>query len=436
MPEPLGNPSVPNAGLILPTSRTGGDLASGSVSSDPLAALPWSQEDLPGIPTTSVPGDWAPVIPFSVEIGALADLYVLDIGVDLGTMTHPAVGDMSLVGLPGIDLGLQTIGAEASAYATAVGTETDRDLGEITLGATAELTPTQVGLGVGTLTMDAIAELAPTALTVNPDPSGSIGAVAEMTPFGMAIDLSFITTSAAAEINQIDMALDLGTITTPATAESGYTDLSSVPVATDATYDFNISNGELPSGWAKKDYGAAGKHPVVVSNAARNQTTTATNTNNQGAAIWLDSPAASDNFMVRANIGSAPTGLFSALILRSDDSFNNMLFWVITTDTGNRGIWSNIGGTFTRRADVAPTSVTTGTVCAFKAVGNVYTAVRTPNTDGTGGTSLGSWTDSGNLFTPGSTKRYGGIYQHSDCDFFGTQGWSPTWDNFRINDLV
>lgn len=271
MPEPSNLPNAPRSGLVLPTSRSGGDLPSGSVSSDPLASPPWGREDLPGIPVTQVPGDWAPVIPFGVEFGALADFYVLDLGVDLGTYTTGAMVDVATAGALGVDLGVRSIDAAASISATDLLYELDRDLGLIDISAAVDLTPASVGLEMGTVTTGAVADLAPTALTVNPDPSGSIAATAGMTPFGMAVDLGTLATGAAAEINQTGMALDLGTITTPAAAESGYTGLSSVylfsPMGMDKSGTFamasSITNG-LVTGWAAR---SGYPNTVIASNA-------------------------------------------------------------------------------------------------------------------------------------------------------------------------
>lgn len=195
---------------------------------------------------------------------------------------------------------------------------------------------------------------------------------------------------------------------------------------------FNRADGDPGSNWSRYTWSSGGILPVIFSNTLRNAQTTASNTNNQSAALFTKTPAATNDHMVRATLVSAQNDLYSGLILAASADFQNMVLAMLTTTTAKRGIWTVIGGTFTRRVGVSTAAIVAGDVAGFKAQGSTYTLVRNP--DGAN-TTVASWTDSGGLFTRNSSRRLGGLFLHSERTF-SASNYSPAWDDFNIRDLV
>lgn len=209
----------------------------------------------------------------------------------------------------------------------------------------------------------------------------------------------------------------------------------SVLVKTDWTDDFNRSNGAIGSNWTTFAYGTdTTVVPEISSNACRAKATATNNQNNQCSAIATATAAKclTDNMAARATMLAGENGLYMGPMVRCSSDGQNVVFALITSDSAATGIWTNIAGTITRRVSTATTAFNSNDVFELQASGNVYTLKQNP--DGAN-TTIATWTDSSNLFTPGSTKRYGGIYHNSDRNFAGTQSWAPSVDNFRVRDL-
>ena len=197
-------------------------------------------------------------------------------------------------------------------------------------------------------------------------------------------------------------------------------------------HDFTgVPNGALPSGWSK--FGSS-VGPEIYADHIRNSPSTKNNTNNQSIALYTGDKVSTDNQIIRGKTRSAINGLLGGIILRADSTYSNSVLFLLSTGSSGRGIWTNINGSVVQRTN-GTTSGNIGDTWAFKAEGNVYTAIRNPNPDNTGGTVVATWTDTGNLTKTGPAYRYGGFGVNSDRNFFGTQNWGPGFDNFDFRDL-
>lgn len=199
--------------------------------------------------------------------------------------------------------------------------------------------------------------------------------------------------------------------------------------------DFNVANGPLPSGWwSRYVAGDTNAVPEVFSGYLRAGTTAASNVNSRFIARFNE-PLTSDNQIVRGTTTTAINGLLGGPSLKMNDGVNGGVMAILSTGS-DRGLWSinDSGGTKVASFTLPTTAI--GDVWALKAEGNVYTLLRNPNDDNTGGTVIVTWTDTTGLINTGPDWRLGGYFVNSDRNFFGTRSWSAGWDNFDYRDLA
>lgn len=199
-------------------------------------------------------------------------------------------------------------------------------------------------------------------------------------------------------------------------------------------FDFTgVPNGPLPVGWVTRSIGGSAS-PEIFSNYIRMGPSTPNNSNSQGFAGYTGDSVSTDNQIIRGTTRSALNGLIGCICLKMDATMMNGVIAILTTGS-DRGIWTVNNGVSTKRSGLS-SSHAVGDTWALKAEGNVYTLIRNPNFDNTGGTSVGSWTDTGNIVNHGPNYRYGAFYVNSDRNIFGVQNWGPGFDDFDFRDLA
>lgn len=199
--------------------------------------------------------------------------------------------------------------------------------------------------------------------------------------------------------------------------------------------DFSgVPDGPMPSDWAVRLFvGQATAIASIVSEQVTSIVPTTSNTNSQSITCHLQ-PVETDDQIIRGTTRTTLDGLLSGVALRLDSGMMNGVMGLITTG-GDRGIWSIIDGTTVKRASFT-SSHAIGDVWALKAEGKLYTLMRNPNFDGSGGTVVATWEDTTGLIKTGPNYRHGGFVVSSDRNFFGQTNQSADMDDFDFRDLA
>lgn len=195
-----------------------------------------------------------------------------------------------------------------------------------------------------------------------------------------------------------------------------------------------IPDGPLPTGWMYRRT-IGGATPEIYADHIRMGPTTVVNTNNQAFVGYTGKPVLSDNQVVRGVTRSALNGLRAGICMKMDAAMENGVLFMMTTNDSDVGIWTISSGVGSRRATIAPTSTAVGDTWMMKNDGDVYTVVRNPYPDNSGGTTLATWTDSAKIVKSGADYRYGGFYVNSDRNALGAQNWGAGLDFFDFRDL-
>lgn len=202
-------------------------------------------------------------------------------------------------------------------------------------------------------------------------------------------------------------------------------------------HDFaNDPAGPIPSTWTNRFIqGDAANLPEVMSGGYIRSGRTSTWNSNSRWVTTKNEKVNTDDQIVRGQISTTINGLYSGMCLKMDDTMMNGAIGVLSTGA-DRGIWSVINGVGSK---IAGTTFTTtyvlGETWAFRVSGNIYSIIRNPNFDNTGGTVIWSWTDTSQIIKTGPDYRRGGYLLSSDHNALGTQSWSSGWANFDFRDL-
>ncbi len=154
------------------------------------------------------------------------------------------------------------------------------------------------------------------------------------------------------------------------------------------------------------------------------------NTSGTACSDIYATPLSADNMQVKATSvdlpsGTTQTGYAAYLILRGNAT--ECIYAYIFRGNSGWAIGTLLSGTATDRASATTGSVTAGSGITLKAVGNVYTLLN-------GATTLGTWTDSGNVYATGPTRRQFGIAPF--CLYNGTTAtYGPGWQNLSATVL-
>lgn len=196
---------------------------------------------------------------------------------------------------------------------------------------------------------------------------------------------------------------------------------------------FTRADGALGSDWYTENLTGsdATKIPVIVSNGVRMATATTNNTNYQGLGVYKGQMCMSDYMRTYGTCTNANTGLVGGLGVRASRDGQNLVFAV--GSTASTIIQSRISGTFATRATISGNHWTTGDIFMIDAVLNVYTVyrIRSGST-----TTIGSWTDSGNLFVPSVDRRFPAFLGQCDRNVIGTQNWGLGFNEVVGYDLA
>lgn len=210
----------------------------------------------------------------------------------------------------------------------------------------------------------------------------------------------------------------------------------SAPVAeavTAESYADDFNRTDLGALWVDRRYSGT-TPPTITSNAVRAGTPSATsgaNAQNQHALVYQQVLATDDFAAEAVTVTTPPSGYYLGVFLRSDAAGDNFVIVNAAGTASTAGLYTNIGGTFTKRLDIATSAFTAGDAIIVEAVGNLYTVKR--RRSGTV-TTIGSWTDTGNVFPVGPSNRYSGVYVVAVRNTFSTT-YGPSADNFAAYDL-
>lgn len=445
---------VPRDRVDWGTPRESG--ASPSVPSDTLLGHGRLREDLPGIPRLTHPDSWVPILPFMVQIGAVADLEAINLGVSLAEMPIVAAGGVQALDLS-VDLGVITMGATAEQFAATVSTEDNQQLGEQTMVAEAVIEPLALTLEFAPIVIPATAKLEPLDLGVGVG-NQTLGATAKLEPVGAPdVDLGQRSLSLAAKVEGLSFIADLltrdvakaaaqlGPLTTPKAGRS-YIDT------------LNRANGStLGSNWAVSHNSGC----QLISNAAQARTA-ASNTGRQGGwnayqgAEFSDSGRLyTDSYRIKAQLkASATAGAADncTVIGFSHDTWNqagiNKVYLQVATGTLSGGVACAItthSGTMNAAGVCSGQAghtirASTGTVIAntdliefervFSGSASVFNAYKNGS-----GTPFLTWNDSGNLVPSGATFRKPIVAIECNFPIFQQQFSAPGIDQVEFWDL-
>ncbi len=194
---------------------------------------------------------------------------------------------------------------------------------------------------------------------------------------------------------------------------------------------FTRANGALGSNWTGVNLtGTAGVVPVIASNAFAPGTATA---DTQQVGMYSAQALGGSDQRARATISGTISGtLLSGIVIRSTSNFaagggSTPGVIAIFTSSNTYIFSAATASSWTQRATVSYSSWTPGDVVELRAIGNVYSLVRNPDTSPV---TVLTWTDSGGVVTVTSSMRYCGLYVRSNSG--GAS--SATWQNFVARD--
>ncbi|AEQ21003.1 conserved hypothetical protein [Rhodococcus phage E3] len=191
-------------------------------------------------------------------------------------------------------------------------------------------------------------------------------------------------------------------------------------------YDgFERADGSPGADWYRRAYGAAVVLPVISGGSLRAAPTQTNNQNNQCGGVYLPQTI-SDDMVVSATVTRASNGLTGGLLIGCDSTISTGVAVSFTSATAHRGIWSIVGSTWVRRADVA-LSCAVSDYIAVQRLGTVYSVLKDGN-------QVASWNDSTGIVPRGAAYRRGGYHGHSDVNVIGNGNYGMTIGDISIYD--
>lgn len=154
------------------------------------------------------------------------------------------------------------------------------------------------------------------------------------------------------------------------------------------------------------------------------------NTSGTACSDIYATPLSADNMNAQATLSNLPSGTtqtgYATYIMIRGNATDCIYAYCFTGNFGY-AIGTLLSGTATDRVTATTGTVASGTAVKLTGVGNLYTLY-------VGGSSVLTWTDSGNVFTTGPTRRQCGIAPF--CLYDGTTAtYGPGWKNFTCGVL-